>query len=72
MQAIKNFVTGRTDETETQSGKEPVSGQTGAGTTNEPYDAGNTTGTLTSTCTQPTIVILSAMLRFVAIQETPV
>ncbi|KAI9837290.1 MAG: hypothetical protein M1819_000364 [Sarea resinae] len=30
------------DNTQSQSGQEPVSGQTGAGTTNEPYDAGNT------------------------------
>ncbi|KAI4129357.1 MAG: hypothetical protein LQ347_003815 [Umbilicaria vellea] len=42
MQALKNLVTGRSDET--QSGQEPASGQTGAGTINEPYDAGNTTG----------------------------
>lgn len=28
----------------TQSGQEPVSGQTGAGTVNEPYDQGNQYG----------------------------
>lgn len=29
-----------------QSGQEPLSGQTGQGTVDEPYDAGNISGTL--------------------------
>ncbi|MCJ1299670.1 hypothetical protein MMC08_002463 [Hypocenomyce scalaris] len=49
MQAIKDLISGKTADTPdspdvTQSGREPASGQTGAGTTSEPYDAGNTTG----------------------------
>lgn len=32
------------DSSSSQSGQEPVSGQTGRGTASEPYDAGNTTG----------------------------
>lgn len=41
MQSIKNAILG---SGETQSGTEPVSGQTGSGTAAEPYDAGNEAG----------------------------
>ncbi|MCJ1389457.1 hypothetical protein MMC18_002314 [Xylographa bjoerkii] len=40
--AAKGYVSGSGNQT--QSGSEPVSGQTGSGTTEQPYDAGNTTG----------------------------
>ncbi|MCJ1379984.1 hypothetical protein MMC17_003087 [Xylographa soralifera] len=40
--SIKGFVASSGNQT--QSGSEPVSGQTGSGTTDQPYDAGNTTG----------------------------
>ncbi|MCJ1401602.1 hypothetical protein MMC11_004818 [Xylographa trunciseda] len=40
--AAKGYVSG--SGSQTQSGSEPVSGQTGSGTTEQPYDAGNTTG----------------------------
>ena len=41
MQSIKNAVGLGTDE---QQGREPVNGETGAGTTGEPYDQGNSGG----------------------------
>jgi len=41
METIKNAIWGTS---ETQSGEEPVSGQTGDGTADKPYDAGNTKG----------------------------
>ena len=65
MQAIKNLVSGRTDEI--QSGKEPVSGQTGAGTTSEPYDAGNTPGIVPLTYSHSIILNPSFMLTSVAL-----
>ena len=40
MQSIKNAVFGGGENTETQSGSEPISGQTGTKT----YDAGNESG----------------------------
>ncbi|MCJ1259146.1 hypothetical protein MMC24_006981 [Lignoscripta atroalba] len=46
MQSIKNAVFGGSSDT-TQSGQEPVSGQTGSGTTSQPYDGGNVGGTET-------------------------
>ncbi|MCJ1283983.1 hypothetical protein MMC26_003314 [Xylographa opegraphella] len=44
---IKGFVSNNGNQT--QSGSEPVSGQTGSGTTGQPYDAGNTSGQSGST-----------------------
>jgi len=45
--AAKGYVSG--SGSQTQSGSEPVSGQTGSGTTEQPYDTGNTTGQSGST-----------------------
>lgn len=42
MQSIKNAVFGSSENTETQSGSEPISGKTGT----EAYDAGNEAGML--------------------------
>ena len=42
MEAIKNAL--GFGATTTQTGVEPVSGKTGAGTATEPYDAGNAEG----------------------------
>jgi hypothetical protein len=48
METVNNVVNSASKliwgEGATQSGEEPVSGQKGAGTANEPYDKGNTTG----------------------------
>lgn len=47
--AASNMVFGenQTQSENTTGGQEPVAGETGAGTANKPYDAGNVTGQLT-------------------------
>ncbi|MCJ1433200.1 hypothetical protein MMC27_002559 [Xylographa pallens] len=51
MESISNTIKGFVSSSgnQPQSGSEPVSGQTGSGTTDQPYDAGNTTGQSGST-----------------------
>jgi hypothetical protein len=44
MESIKNAVGLGTDKQEQKQGREPVNGETGAGTAGEPYDQGNSGG----------------------------
>jgi hypothetical protein len=41
MESIKNAVGLGTEKQQQQQGREPVNGETGAGTAGEPYDQGN-------------------------------
>jgi len=63
MEAVNNVVNSASKliwgEGGTQPGEEPVSGQKGAGTADEPYDKGNITSETPSTTTNPSSTMSS-------------